>query len=130
RASTRGGHDLAPPAPGRQLRARGAARRPRAHEARPRRRARRGHHRAAVVAVRDPGHGRGARRAPHGVPRARRSGEPLVSFWEAYDFCRDSMAAVLLAGGMCPALRVYLVLRRVAFGGPGLTPIPDVTAAL
>jgi zinc transport system permease protein len=53
-----------------------------------------------------------------------------VSFWSAFDFWRDSMAAVLLAGGMCAALGVYVVLRRVVFVGAALTQISGVGVAL
>jgi zinc transport system permease protein len=53
-----------------------------------------------------------------------------MSFWDAYDFWRDSMAAVLLAGGMCAALGVYVVLRRVVFVGAALTQISGVGVAL
>jgi zinc transport system permease protein len=53
-----------------------------------------------------------------------------MSFWDAYDFWRDSMAAVLLAGGMCAALGVYVVLRRVVFVGAALTQISGVGIAL
>src|SRR5262249_56422906 len=53
-----------------------------------------------------------------------------MSFWEAYSFWRDSMAAVLLAGGMCAALGVYVVLRRVVFVGAALTQISGVGVAL
>lgn len=53
-----------------------------------------------------------------------------MSFWSAYDFWRDSMAAVLLAGGMCAALGVYVVLRRVVFVGAALTQISGVGVAL
>jgi zinc transport system permease protein len=53
-----------------------------------------------------------------------------MSFWAAYDFWRDSMAAVLLAGAMCAALGVYVVLRRVVFVGAALTQISGVGVAL
>jgi zinc transport system permease protein len=53
-----------------------------------------------------------------------------MSFWSAFDFWRDSMAAVLLAGGMCAALGVYVVLRRVVFVGAALTQISGVGVAL
>jgi len=53
-----------------------------------------------------------------------------LSFWSAYDFWHDSMAAVLLAGGMCAALGVYVVLRRVVFVGAALTQISGVGVAL
>src|SRR5262249_15833637 len=118
--------DLAPPAPGRELRARGAPRRPRPHGAGPRRRRRGGHVGQAVGALR-PGR-RGARnfRTPHGVS----AGGSAVSVWSAFDFWRDSMAAVLLAGAMCAALGVYVVLRRVVFVGAALTQISGVGVAL
>jgi zinc transport system permease protein len=53
-----------------------------------------------------------------------------LSFWAAFDFWRDSMAAVLLAGAMCAALGVYVVLRRVVFVGAALTQISGVGVAL
>jgi zinc transport system permease protein len=53
-----------------------------------------------------------------------------VSFWDAYDFWRDSMAAVLLAGALCAALGVYVVLRRVVFVGAALTQVSGVGVAL
>jgi len=53
-----------------------------------------------------------------------------MTFWAAYDFWRDSMAAVLLAGAMCAALGVYVVLRRVVFVGAALTQISGVGVAL
>jgi len=53
-----------------------------------------------------------------------------MGFWESYDFWRDSVAAVLLAGGMCAALGVYVVLRRVVFVGAALTQISGVGVAL
>lgn len=53
-----------------------------------------------------------------------------MSFWSAFAFWRDSMAAVLLAGGMCAALGVYVVLRRVVFVGAALTQISGVGVAI
>jgi manganese/iron transport system permease protein len=53
-----------------------------------------------------------------------------MSFWAAFDFWRDSMLAVLLAGAMCGALGVYVVLRRVVFVGAALTQISGVGVAL
>src|SRR5512143_3235280 len=73
------------------------------------------------------------RRAPRA--RAARSGVDergagCMSFWEAYDFWHDSMFAVLLAGGLCAALGIYVVLRRVVFVGAALTQISGVGVAL
>jgi zinc transport system permease protein len=53
-----------------------------------------------------------------------------MSFWAAFDFWKDSMAAVLLAGTMCAALGVYVVLRRVVFVGAALTQISGVGVAM
>src|SRR5258705_635805 len=57
-------------------------------------------------------------------------GAVSMTFWGSYDFWRDSMAAVLIAGGMCAALGVYVVLRRVVFVGAALTQISGVGVAL
>jgi zinc transport system permease protein len=53
-----------------------------------------------------------------------------VSFWDAYDFWRDSMAGVLLAGALCAFLGVYVLLRRVVFVGAALTQLSGVGVAL
>ncbi len=53
-----------------------------------------------------------------------------MSFWSAFDFWRDSMAAVLLSGAMCAALGVYVVLRRTIFVGLALTQVSGVGVAL
>ena len=52
-----------------------------------------------------------------------------MSFWSAFDFWRDSMAAVLVAGAMCAALGVYVVLRRTVFVGLALTQVSGVGVA-
>jgi zinc transport system permease protein len=53
-----------------------------------------------------------------------------VSFWDAFDFWRDSMMAVLLAATVCSILGVYVVLRRVVFVGAALTQVSGVGVAL
>jgi zinc transport system permease protein len=53
-----------------------------------------------------------------------------MSFWDAYDFWRDSVLAVLLSGAVCAYLGVYVVLRRVVFVGAALTQISGVGIAL
>lgn len=53
-----------------------------------------------------------------------------MSFWDAYDFWRYPMAAVVLVGAMCAALGVYVVLRRVVFVGAALTQVSGVGIAL
>lgn len=53
-----------------------------------------------------------------------------MSFWEAFDFWRDSMAAVLLSAVMCAALGVYVVLRRTIFVGLALTQVSGVGVAM
>jgi zinc transport system permease protein len=53
-----------------------------------------------------------------------------VSFWAEYDFWRDSLIAVVLAGSLCAALGVYVVLRRVVFVGAALTQLSGVGVAL
>jgi zinc transport system permease protein len=52
-----------------------------------------------------------------------------VSFWSAYDFWRDSVIAVALAGALLGFLGVYIVLRRVVFVGAALTQISGVGIA-
>ena len=53
-----------------------------------------------------------------------------MSFWAAYDFWRDSMAAVCISGALCAALGVYVVLRRTIFVGLALTQVSGVGVAL
>jgi zinc transport system permease protein len=53
-----------------------------------------------------------------------------MSFWDAYDFWRDSVIAVGLAGALLGFLGVYIVLRRVVFVGAALTQISGVGIAV
>ncbi len=52
-----------------------------------------------------------------------------MSFFEAYDFWRDSVLAVVLAGALCGYLGVFVLLRRVVFVGAALTQISGVGIA-
>lgn len=52
-----------------------------------------------------------------------------MSFWDAYEFWRDSVLAVLLAAGLLGYLGVYVVLRRVVFVGAALTQVSGVGIA-
>lgn len=53
-----------------------------------------------------------------------------MSFWDAYDFWRDSMAGVMLAGALCAFLGVWVLLRRVVFVGAALTQLSGVGVAM
>src|SRR5690349_3385038 len=52
-----------------------------------------------------------------------------MSFWSAYDFWRDSVIAVAMAGALLGFLGVYILLRRVVFVGAALTQISGVGIA-
>ncbi|MBI4510487.1 MAG: metal ABC transporter permease [Deltaproteobacteria bacterium] len=53
-----------------------------------------------------------------------------MSFLAAYDFWRDSVLAVLLAGALCGYLGVHVLQRRVVFVGAALTQVSGVGVAL
>lgn len=53
-----------------------------------------------------------------------------MTFFDAYDFWRDSVLAVLLSGSVCAYLGVYVVLRRVVFVGAALTQVSGMGIAL
>lgn len=53
-----------------------------------------------------------------------------MTFWAAYDFWRDTLLAIVLAGVLCSYLGVYIVLRRVVFVGAALTQISGVGIVL
>ena len=53
-----------------------------------------------------------------------------MSFFDAYDFWRDSVLAVVLAGALCAYLGVFILLRRVVFVGAALTQVSGVGIAI